>query len=339
MAKAPKAKGKKIKTKSKKAGEYRKVRPAAFDIGIIHSGRPRRRQQGHVDDFKAGLALFSGDNPRAVKWGRNKKAVMERDALDLINDGVQVLVAAGGSQSGDAAIQAAAATSRPVVVTSMSRLPNPVPSNLVGVSTPTSQQDIKRLELLVQCLPGIRRVGALYNSKRTNATQHIGALRARAGQLNVTRFDDKAVDPDSATSVEQQIESIFQGWSNEPPNNKIEGVIVVADPLFNDHVDRVLFVNGDDSSFNNLRPFPGIYQWRQFAREGGLISYGPNLEVAYTVAGTIAGRLASGTPVSQLSLVQLQSFDLVINLKAAEKLGKLATIPPEMLAQATDLIT
>jgi putative tryptophan/tyrosine transport system substrate-binding protein len=331
VAKKKKAKGKakgKTRAKGKKAGKYRSASRLASDIGIIHSGTSGKHDS-RIKDFADGVKLYTNDRPRAVKYAKNKRQDLDTHARDLVNSGVTVLVAAGGSQSGIAA--RAATTSKPIVVTSISNPPQPVPANLVGISTQTSQLDPKRLELLVQCLPGVRKIGALHNSKRFNAAQQKTALDNKAAALGLAPLDFQPVDPDARSSPDQQIKNAFQSWKTRG----LEAVIVAADPLFNDHMDTIIAAANNP----NPRRLPAIHQWRQFADDGGLISYGPNLDLAYRLAGTFAGRLANDPgAVSQLSLVPLQSFELVINLKTAQDLGIDTKIPPALLAQANDVI-
>jgi ABC-type uncharacterized transport system substrate-binding protein len=89
------------------------------DIGIIHSGTSAKPPHpDHIKAFKKGLALFSTINTRNPKWSNDKHSTLDSIAKDLVDDGVTVLVAAGGSRSAKAAMTAT--TSIPIVVTSFS---------------------------------------------------------------------------------------------------------------------------------------------------------------------------------------------------------------------------
>jgi len=86
---------------------------------------------------------------------------------------------------------------------------------------------------------------------------------------------------------------------------------------------------------------PAIYQWREFAEEKGLMSYGTNLTVAYTLAGTYAGLLidpASTLKPTDLPILTMNNGELIINLKTARDDLNNLTIPPALLQQADEVI-
>jgi putative tryptophan/tyrosine transport system substrate-binding protein len=301
------------------------------NIGFMHSGT-RGNHDDHVKAFKAGLAFAgydeSGGNPN-VKipdgYADDQPANLGTIAGDFVKQNVDLLVAAGGSASALAA--QAATNTKSIVFTSVSFSTRPA-ANMTGICVRTTELDQVRLNLLHELLPGETRFGVLYNSKRPDSDDQIGNLKFTASMLNL-QLDLLPINPTGLNK--KQIEDLIDAAFSTP---LYKGALVTADPLFNNHRGKVITA----AQNNNI---PTIYQWREFANDGGLISYGPNLTVAYTLAGIYAGRVlssTSATPAKDLPILSLSNFELVINLKAAQALSKF-TLPLTLLARADDIIT
>jgi putative tryptophan/tyrosine transport system substrate-binding protein len=81
---------------------------------------------------------------------------------------------------------------------------------------------------------------------------------------------------------------------------------------------------------------PTIYWWTDLAREGGLISFGPNFEEANRLLALQVSRVLNGATPAKLPIIQPTRFELVVNLKTARALG--LTVPPSLLASADQVI-
>jgi putative ABC transport system substrate-binding protein len=220
-----------------------------------------------------------------------------------------VLVAVGGEPSALAAKQATSTI--PVVfgmggdpvesglVTSFNR-PN---GNTTGFTLLSNLMEPKRVGLLHELVPGISLVGALVNPNFPPAARQLQEIEKAAGTINLRLFAAKASDD---AQLDAALVSLLQ--------HRVGALLVAADPYFDTRRDRII-------AFAAQSKLPAMYQFREFAVDGGLISYGPRVADSYRQAGVYVGRILRGAKPGDLPVLQPTKFDLVLNMKAANALG------------------
>jgi putative ABC transport system substrate-binding protein len=277
--------------------------------------------------FQRGLkeiGYVDGENVTIeFKFAENDYKRLDGLAARLVkDDDVAVIVAAGGPVSADRAA-AAAAGEKAIVFTSVTdAVANRLRKgkNVTGIAGKTSELDPARLKLLSRLLPTAREIGVLINKNRPTRKEEAKALQAAVSKLELKRTL-KLVPREAGTP--REIDSVLGKLGD------VDGLLVTADPFFNSRRSQLVELAKD-------LKLPTIYQWREFATAGGLMSYGPGIGRAYHQAGIYAGLILKGTKPAQLPVVEASGFELVINLKTANALD--IGIPPTLLEEADELI-
>jgi len=296
-------------------------------IGFLHSGSAEPAASV-VGAFRQGLSetgYVEGQNVAIeYRWAEGRYDRLPAMAADLVDRKVDLLVAGGGLPS---ALAAKNATSTiPIVFTSVG---NPVGAglvtglarpggNLTGFSVLAGDLTPKRLELLSELVPEAKLIALLVNPNNPASeavVRHVGeAARAKGRELHVLKAGSEGeIDAAFARLVEMHA----------------GGLVVAAEPFFYSRRDQLVEQAERDA-------VPAIYELREYALAGGLISYGPILTGIYRQVGIYAGRILNGAKPADLPVQQPTTFELVINLKTAKALG--LTIPPSILARADEVI-
>jgi len=296
-------------------------------IGFL-SGRSSRDSAYVVAAFHRGLkalGYIEGDNVIIeYRWADGAYDRLPTLAADLVRRGVTVIAATGGHLAGLAA--KAATSSIPIIfaagedpvalglVTSINR-PG---GNATGVYVFLQEMDAKRMELLRELVPNPALIAALLNPTwtrfKTVSKEIAEAARAAGHRVELVE-----------ASNEREIHSAFKRMEQL----RAQALLVGADPFFGSRREQIV-------TLANHYAVPAIYEVREFADAGGLMSYGTSLTDAYRQIGVYTGRILKGEKPAELPVVQSTKFELVINLKTAKTLG--IEVPPNLLARADEVI-
>lgn len=305
----------------------RAQQPAMPVIGFM-SGRSPEDSAHLVSAFRQGLVETGFVEGQSVaieyRWAHGDYDRLPALATDLIGRGVAVLVAVGGDVS---AVTAKQATATIPVVFGMGGDPvkaglvasfNRPGGNVTGFTLWTNEMESKRLGLLRELVPGVPLIGILVNSRFPPAAQAIDDLELAAKGIGQELFVAPANDD---AELDAAMASLAQ--------RRVGALLVAPSPFFDSRLDRIV-------GFTVKNRLPAIFQFREYAAAGGLISYGANIAGSYQNAGEYAGRILKGTKPADLPVLQPTKFDFVINLKTAKALG--LTVPPTLLAEAGEVI-
>jgi putative tryptophan/tyrosine transport system substrate-binding protein len=256
------------------------------------------------------------------RWAEGRAERYAEFAADLVSLKVNVIV----TSTLRAVIAAKQATSAiPIIFTSVG---NPVSvglvqslarpgSNLTGLSQQGPELGTKRLELLREMIPDLRRVAVMANPANPSTNLEIEEVQLAARQFSI---DVSVLQVKRAEDIGQAIEA---------SKGRVEGLYVIIDPLMSVNQDQI-----------NARAIgarlPTLHGLRDYVVSGGLMSYGANFTDLFRRAGDYVDKILHGANPATLPVEQPTKFDLVVNLKTAKAIG--VTIPPTLLARADEVI-
>ena len=258
------------------------------------------------------------------RWAEGQYERVPALAADLVHRQVAAIATSGGENPALAA-KAATATipivfvvgSDPVKMRLVASLARPG-GNATGVNFFSLELVEKRVGLLLDLIPTALSIAILVNPDfapaMANAKDAEAAIRGAGKQVVIYN-----------ARSESEIASAFTTMAQSPPG----ALLVGADPFFNSRRTQIV-------AWALRHALPAIYESREFAQAGGLISYGTSVPEAYRQQGIYVGRILKGEKPIDLPVMQLTKFELVINLTTAKVLG--LTIPPGILAIADEII-
>jgi putative tryptophan/tyrosine transport system substrate-binding protein len=296
-------------------------------VGVLGGFAPSASAQIELElaAFRKGLAETGYVEGRNVTIEYTRAAEGHSDQLpalaaDLVSRKVDVIVTQGGDPASFVAKAATStipivfhSSSDPVTVGLVQSLARPG-GNLTGVAMLWVELTPKLLELLLELVPQGRVIALLVDPDNPDAERFIdaGQAAARAKRVEIISLKVRA---------KSELDGAFGTIRRMNANG-----LVLPQSAFKSEIAELALRHG----------VPAIALQRDFARVGGLASYGPSLTAIYHLKGIYAGRILNGEKPADLPVQQPTKFELVINLKTAKALG--LTVPPSLLAQADELI-
>jgi len=286
-----------------------------------------RHTPGQLQAFREGmrgLDLIEGRDFVLRESYANSDASRLTDlAAELVRSGVRIIVAT----SQPSIIAATRVTSTVPVIGRMND--DPVFSgiaqslarpggNVTGVYAMTDDLNAKRLSLLKEAVPSLRRVGVLYQPNWSNVKRDWEvALQA----AHVLGLELVALGVRSA----EDISAAFERASAQ----QVEGIMTFRNPTVVTHLKLI-------AGLCLKHRLPAMFDASEYSEAGGLMSYGPNIEAIYRQLATYAAKLLRGIPPRDLPIEQPMVLELVVNMKTANTFG--VQIPQSIVVRADKLI-
>jgi len=297
-------------------------------VGVL-SGRSR---QDAVDAGTQG-AFLKGMQELGYVEGRNVSyewryaagnyGELRRMADELVGLKVDVIVAEGTS-----AISRARQATRTIPIV-MSPSSDPVGAgfvaslgrpggNTTGLTSGGLETTLKRIELLVTAVPGLKRLAVLTNPNNPASQSFV-----REAQSAAQHFNARVVSLQAASAGE--IEAAFSAMTRE----KADALLLPPDALFNSQRRQIVRLAADAR-------IPAVYPLREYFGIGGLLVYGHDLADQFRRAATYVDRILKGAKPGDLPVEQPGKFELFVDLRTAKALG--LTVPQQLLMRADDVI-
>ena len=302
------------------------MRRIAVLLGAVEEHDPEL--QARIAAFREGLEASGWTEDQNIRveyrFGGGDAERIRTYVIELVNSNPDIIVA--NSSAVIAELRRAtssvpivfAVVNEPVGQGFVASLAHPG-GNITGFSLVEVAMVGKWMELLKQMAPGVRRTTLLFNP--LTAPYYASVL----GELGTI---PAGLDIELTTATVQnnaEIEQTFASIAHDPENGLITGAdsFIVANRAF-------------IISLADRYRIPAVYQFRQFAVDGGLMSYGPDTADIFRRSASYVDRILKGARPADLPVQAPTKFELVINSKTAKALG--LTVPPQLLARADEVI-
>jgi putative ABC transport system substrate-binding protein len=280
----------------------------------------------YVDAFRASLAALGYAEGRnldiAFRYGDDVVARVPELAAELMRLPVDLIVAQGAAVSVVSKLNLPVpivyvTSGDPVVAGFAESLAKPR-GNMTGLTFMAADLNGKRLELLREIIPDLRRVAIVANP------EHPGEHLERSYSEETGRRLGIATEY-FATRSSDELTGAFNAMAGKPP----QAISLFADGFAIQNRQRII-------DFGMGHRAPVISGWPVFAQSGAICTYGPHLVESYRRLAHFADRVLKGAKTTELPIEQPTKFQLVVNLKTAKALG--ITVPPLLLARADEVI-
>jgi putative ABC transport system substrate-binding protein len=302
----------------------RAQQPLSPVVGFL-CGRSPAEAAGVVAAFRKGLSEIGFVEPQNTidfRWAEGQFDRLPALARELVDRPVAIIAALGGS---DIAAKAATTTIPIVFGTGGDPVANGLVAslnrpggNITGATFLTAALGAKRLGLLRDLVPDAQVIALL-----ANPNYYLGPIQIRDVEEAARALGQRLVVLDGGS--DEKIEAAFAALAPQ----HVSALLVGSDPFFDTRRERLV-------ALALQHRVPAIYQFREYAVAGGLMSYGTSITEMYRLAGLYVGRILKGEKPADLPVQAPTKYELVINLKTAKAL--VLTVPTVLLVRADEVI-
>lgn len=288
------------------------LQPGVFPPAYSEEFRKGLRQLGYVEGENILVEYRLAEGPKELP---TRVAELVGVKVDVIVTWTTpgTLVAKQGTKT----IPIVAVSGDPVETGLVASLARPG-GNVTGFAILTTDLEAKKLELLREAIPGVSRIGVLWNPDNPVWASAWKELPSAAQSVGLKLQSLEVRDPG-------EFEQVFASASSQHAG----ALLVVQERLFVSHRQRIVELAA-------RKRLPAMYGESQFVEAGGLMSYGASLPDMLRRSAVYVDKILKGTQAAELPVEQAMKFEMMINLKAAKQIG--VTIPPQVLARADKVI-
>ena len=303
--------------------------PNAVRIGWLKIQGPRHTP-GQLQAFREGmraLGLVEGrDYLLEERYADGHESQLPTLTAELLGTGVKIIVA-----TSQPSIIAAARVTKGVpiigrmvddpVTTGLARSLARPGGNITGIYTMTEEMNPKRLGLLKEAVPSIRRVGVLLRDDFPNVEDAEHSWQVTVAAALKLELELLALNVRSADDL--------RGAFEHATASKVGGIMTFRNPTVVTYLKLI-------AELCRKHRLPAVFDAREYVEAGGLMSYGPDIDATYRQLATYVDKILHGTPPGELPIEQPTAFKLVINKRTADGIG--VTLPATVLARADEVI-